>query len=89
MATLRFHFRGQVQGVFFRKTTAEIAKRFPVTGSVRNLDDGSVEVLAQGDLRVVEDFAAAIRQHFQNNITEVTHADLPEAQTWTRFEIQY
>ncbi|MBY6188413.1 acylphosphatase [Marinobacter hydrocarbonoclasticus] len=39
---------GDVQGVWFRASTRQEAKRLGVTGYVRNLSDGSVEILAQG-----------------------------------------
>ncbi|MCX5638342.1 MAG: acylphosphatase [Planctomycetota bacterium] len=41
-------FIGQVQGIGFRFTTHRIANRHQLTGFVRNLPDGSVEVLTQG-----------------------------------------
>ena len=44
---LRVH--GLVQGVFFRKHTKEKAGEFNVSGYVRNCEDGSVEVFAEGD----------------------------------------
>lgn len=40
--------RGRVQGVFFRDSTRHEAQRLGLTGYARNLNDGSVEVLACG-----------------------------------------
>ena len=41
--------RGKVQGVFFRQAIKVIAKKNNITGWVRNLDDGRVEALLEGD----------------------------------------
>jgi acylphosphatase len=40
--------KGKVQGVYFRQRTMETALRLGVTGTVRNLADGSVEIIATG-----------------------------------------
>ena len=40
---------GKVQGVFFRATTRDIARRYGVTGWVKNLWDGRVEAIFEGD----------------------------------------
>lgn len=45
----KFRIYGQVQGVGFRFFTRRKAIQLNLTGSVRNLADGSVEVVAQGD----------------------------------------
>lgn len=42
-------FKGQVQGVGFRWTAAQIAYKYNLTGWVRNLDDGDVELQIQGN----------------------------------------
>lgn len=44
----RFRVTGRVQGVFFRDSTREQALKLGLTGSARNMPDGSVEVLACG-----------------------------------------
>ena len=42
-------FHGRVQGVGFRCTARSLARELNVTGWVRNLPDGSVQLLAEGD----------------------------------------
>jgi acylphosphatase len=57
---LRVVFSGHVQGVGFRYTAQHYAHQFPVTGYVRNLVDGSVELLAEGDRNDLTLFLKAI-----------------------------
>lgn len=49
--TRRVHITvsGRVQGVFFRANTQEVAQRLGLSGYVRNLPDGRVEVVAEGE----------------------------------------
>ncbi len=49
--------RGLVQGVFFRATTQKQARALKLTGWVRNLRDGRVEVVAEGEAAAVEALA--------------------------------
>ncbi len=46
---------GQVQGVFFRDSTRQTATKLKLTGGVRNLTDGRVEVQVTGDEVVVQE----------------------------------
>ena len=55
------YYSGMVQGVGFRYTTVRLSRRFDVAGWVRNLDDGRVEVVAEGEPAAVESFLQAIR----------------------------
>jgi acylphosphatase len=48
-ARARILISGLVQGVFFRRGIADLARQLNVTGWVRNLRDGSVEVVCEGD----------------------------------------
>lgn len=45
---------GKVQGVFYRATTREKALSLNLNGYAKNLPDGSVEVLAQGEITDIE-----------------------------------
>jgi acylphosphatase len=56
MTCRRFLVSGRVQGVFYRDSTRRQAQAIGVTGWVRNLYDGRVEVLACGDSRKLETF---------------------------------
>jgi len=53
-------YRGRVQGVGFRWQVQEISKSFQCTGYVKNLSDGSVELLAEDELKEVESFIEPI-----------------------------
>src|SRR5579864_1158370 len=49
VARLHLIVRGRVQGVFFRVSAQEEAQRLGLVGCARNLFDGSVEIIAEGD----------------------------------------
>jgi acylphosphatase len=60
--TRRFVVSGRVQGVGFRYYALDAARREGLTGTVRNLDDGRVEAVAEGESDSVVRFERALRQ---------------------------
>ena len=52
----QFFISGDVQGVGYRFFAQRASARHQVVGYVKNLDDGRVEVLAEGPVRNVEEF---------------------------------
>jgi acylphosphatase len=61
---IRVHVRvhGQVQGVYYRASAQQEAERLGLHGWVRNRQDGSVEVVAEGEADPVEAFLAWCRR---------------------------
>ncbi len=59
---VRLRVSGLVQGVFYRQSTSDEATRLGLAGSVRNLPDGSVEVVAEGRRAEVEALVAWCRR---------------------------
>lgn len=58
---LRIFYSGRVQGVGFRYTTRMVACGFEVTGAVRNLSDGRVELIVEGERAELESLRRAIQ----------------------------
>ena len=54
-------YQGHVQGVGFRMTARRVAAGFQVTGYVRNLPDGRVELVAEGSQGEVQRFLERVR----------------------------
>jgi acylphosphatase len=65
-------YRGRVQGVGFRYTAHRIAQGYAVTGYVRNLPDGSVELVAEGADDQVEAFLTAMADRMVDYIRQTT-----------------
>ena len=64
-------FVGRVQGIGFRFTAFDAASRHRLTGMVRNLADGTVEMFAQGFKDDIENCIAAIKKNYSKNIREI------------------
>ena len=61
-ASLQVRVIGKVQGVGFRYFTEGVAEELGVSGYVMNCHDGSVEVIAEGERKIVEEFLGRLKQ---------------------------
>jgi acylphosphatase len=82
-------FEGRVQGVGFRYNTVAIARRYNVSGFVRNCPDGRVEIVAEGSPRELDDFLREVRDHFFNNIRNERRDVQDATGEYTGFDIRY
>ena len=74
---LHLFYTGHVQGVGFRFTVKQVAAGFEVTGTVRNLPDGRVELTAEGSRKELDGFCKAIQD------SELSHFIQQEQAEWS------
>ncbi len=88
-ARARLIVRGRVQGVFFRASTCEQARRCHVCGWVRNLADGGVEIVAEGDRHSVQELIAwCHRGPAGAYVTQVEVTEEPHTGAFHTFDIR-
>ena len=80
-------FVGRVQGVGFRYTAHRIAHRHQLTGFVRNLPDGTVEMFAQGSAQDIDDCIQDIKEYFGNYLRETRIQEIPTDPKYKDFRI--
>jgi acylphosphatase len=80
---------GNVQGVGFRFTTRAIAAKFAVTGFVRNLPDGRVQLVVEGEAGEIDAFVCAVRKEMQHYVVSAQKTDGPATGRFQSFEIKH
>jgi acylphosphatase len=89
MTRRRVSYDGRVQGVGFRATVCRIAADFEVAGTVRNLDDGRVELVVEGLEDEVETFLAAVRSELRRFVRGEEMENLPGGEPFSGFRVAY
>ncbi len=86
MAVKRIHavVKGKVQGVFYREFTRREAEFSGVSGYVRNLKDGNVEIVAEGEEKKLKEFEKKFRKG--PLMAFITDVELKEEQPTGEFE---
>lgn len=82
-------YAGNVQGVGFRYATNRISTHFSVTGFVKNLPDGRVELVVEGRAAEIERFLAEIRQALGRYIEGLDETSGPATGEFDGFTIDY
>lgn len=80
-------FTGRVQGVGFRHQTLQVAKGFEVSGFVKNLSDGRVQLDAEGKMTEVNEFVAAVHERMTGYIRKIERAEETREPQYRGFSI--
>jgi acylphosphatase len=89
MADIAKHifFSGRVQGVGFRFTALNVARRYGLTGFVQNTADGKVELLVQGTEEDINDCIEDLQQTFSASNIEIQQTPLDSS--YENFDITF
>jgi acylphosphatase len=86
----KVYFSGHVQQVGFRAQTLQLAKNYPITGFVKNLDDGRVYLEAEGPKNQVNQFIEAISNLMKSHIKTIESSEeIKQAPEFKTFTITY
>jgi acylphosphatase len=83
------YFSGRVQGVGFRYTAQDVARGFKVIGYVRNLPDGRVELVAEGEAAEIDKLLDAVSEKMEGFIKNRTDSDSPATEEFRNFSIRH
>ena len=89
MKCMHLIISGRVQGVFFRDNARRKAKELGLTGYAKNLPDGTVKVVAEGDENKIEEFVGFIRGGPGIAKVEGIKIKHKEPENFKDFEIKY
>ncbi len=82
-------YQGRVQGVGFRYTTRGVGQQFVVSGYVKNLPDGCVELVAEGTPSELDAFLAAVAEAMRGNIHSAQEERFPASGGFNDFHVRY
>jgi acylphosphatase len=86
---LQVFFSGSVQGVGLRYTARHLAERYNIMGFVRNLRNGQVELMAEGEEQELAAFLADIEKKMTGYIRDKDVAWSEPQNQFHHFEITY
>ena len=82
-------YSGRVQGLGFRFTVRQLAEQFAVSGYVRNLSDGRVQLVVEGQSAELQRLQDAIAERMGDHICDVDVDVRPAIGEFSGFEVRY
>ncbi|MDD4179587.1 MAG: acylphosphatase [Candidatus Margulisbacteria bacterium] len=82
------HYSGRVQGVGFRFTAEDLANARGIKGYVKNLADGRVELVAEGEESILKEFLDSLKFDMDNVIDNYALNWFEPTGEFKRFEIR-
>jgi len=89
MKRIHIIYTGRVQGVGFRYTALDTANKYKIKGWVKNLPDGGVEVVGEGEEAALSKFSTQLNSTMSTYIREKSEYFEPATGEFSRFEITY
>ncbi len=86
---VNIYYTGRVQGIGFRFTTQRLANSLGVSGWVKNLSDGRVEIVAQAEEEALKEFLAKILECFSSYIKDTEISCLPASDEFKDFGVEF
>ena len=83
----RVIFSGHVQGVGFRYTSKQVSRSFDVVGTVRNLANGTVELICECERPTAQEFIKEIGHSTHGRVADSTVEELDATGEFAGFEI--
>jgi len=87
MNRVHVYYSGKVQGIGFRLAAEDTARALGVKGWVKNLADSRVEIVAEADENVLEDFLSKLKSYFAGNIKDTNIKSQKATGEFNDFEI--
>lgn len=88
MIRITYFLSGIVQGVGMRFTTLQIAQNFRVAGTVENLDDGRVKIVAEGESQELARFMESVQQLTNGRIKSIEQFESEPMNDFIDFSIK-
>lgn len=83
------YFSGQVQGVCFRANTTQFARDLALSGTVRNMPDGRVELVVQGESGEIDVLLQRLREQYGSMIRRIEQDSAAPVQMTGRVRVVY